>query len=798
MSRSLLRCGLVLWMLPGFARAQVPVVRIGVVIDGPWERNDEVESRFRNEILDLTRGEFEVQFPAEAHIVGDWTVARVDAALDELLTSPDIDLVLAMGIIASDRVIRRSNLTTPVIAPFVIDAGIQDAPRAVDGAGSGVHNLSYLASSITFERNVEVFRELEDFERLVLLHGPALRAIPGVEGRLEEAATDLEIDLMLVEVSGRAEAALGRIPPDAQAVYVDPLLQLEEGELEKLASGLIGRRLPSFSVLGRSEVERGFLMSLTEDVFDRRARRVALNVQRTLLGDDPATFSVDFVHREELVINMSTARAIDVYPSFALETVAELLNDERPQTARRLNLALVAEEALSVNRDVQAFAREVAAGAENIPIARSFLLPELELVVEGAIVDRDRAEATGIAQRRLAPGLSLSQLLFSDSAWANKKIQEDLQRALVLEEQSFRLDVVQEATSTYLDVMRRLTSERIQKENLALTRSNLELAQLRVAIGTSSTSDVYRWQAQIAADQDAVIRASAQRNRAEIAVNRLLHRPLEEPFVTEETGVDDPVFLYVRELFYPYISSRQIFDVTRSALARVAIEQSPEILAIDAALAAQERKLLSSNRAFYLPDVFFGASVERQFRGGAGGNGIAELGQLFPGLELEPPNDTNWNLGVSASLPLFTSGYRPAVRRQDEELLGQLSFQRESTRERIEQRVRSSLHTVGASYAGIGLARDAAEASGNNLDLVTDAYSRGVVSILELLDAQNASVLAEEAAANAVYDFLIDMLEVERSLGKFYSRESPDEIEALFRQVDAYFADQGVAPPRRE
>ena len=31
---------------------------------------------------------------------------------------------------------------------------------------------------------------------------------------------------------------------------------------------------------------------------------------------------------------------------------------------------------------------------------------------------------------------------------------------------------------------------------------------------------------------------------------------------------------------------------------------------------------------------------------------------------------------------------------------------------------------------------------------------QGAVSILELLDAQNASVLAEEAAANAVYDFL--------------------------------------------
>ena len=42
-----------------------PVVNVATVIDGSWERNEEVESRFREEILALTRGEFDVRFPAE-------------------------------------------------------------------------------------------------------------------------------------------------------------------------------------------------------------------------------------------------------------------------------------------------------------------------------------------------------------------------------------------------------------------------------------------------------------------------------------------------------------------------------------------------------------------------------------------------------------------------------------------------------------------------------------------------------------------------------------------------------------
>ena len=695
------------------ASAQEPVVRIGVVIDGPWERNVEIERIIQRELTELMQGEFEFRFPDEARIVGDWSVDTVETSLARLLGDPEVDVVLAMGVIASDRAARLRDIPKPLIAPFIVDAAIQGTPR--EGRGSGVRNLSYLSSSITLRRDLEVFRQLRPFERLVLLHGPALNEIPGVRSRLEEVVSEFDIELNLVEIRGRADEALSRIPEDAEAVYVNALLQLLDGELEKLAEGLVARRLPSFSRLGRSEVERGLLMSLTEDVFDRRARRVALNVQRALLGEDPATFGVDFVMREELVINMATARRINVFPSFALETVAELIQEEPKDRGRRLNLLQVAEEAVLLNRDLAAFDRRVAAGAQNIPIAKSSLLPQLSLGVAGQAIDADRASATGIAQYLLAPSLTLTQLIYSDPAWANKTIQEDLQEALERDRDGLRLDIVQAATTTYLDVMRTLTSERIQKDNLALTRSNLELSKVRESIGASGRAEVYRWEAQLAADQAGVIRAATNRNLAEIALNRLLHRPFEEPFAPEEVGVDDPIFMYVRAQFYPYISSRQYFRDTRNALTAIALEESPELMALDAAIRAERRGATAADRAFYIPDVFFQANIEQQFRAGAGGLGAFQaLSELFPDVDLTAPNNTNWSLGVDFSLPLFTSGQRPAIRRQSIEGLSQLRFQREALRERIEQRVRSALHDTGASYAGIELARDSAEASERN------------------------------------------------------------------------------------
>ena len=56
---------------------------------------------------------------------------------------------------------------------------------------------------------------------------------------------------------------------------------------------------------------------------------------------------------------------------------------------------------------------------------------------------------------------------------------------------------------------------------------------------------------------------SAQRNVAEIRLNRLLNRPLEDPFQTEETSLDDPVRLTSAAALEPYLGNPFAFDVFR-------------------------------------------------------------------------------------------------------------------------------------------------------------------------------------------------------------------------------------------
>ena len=101
--------------------------------------------------------------------------------------------------------------------------------------------------------------------------------------------------------------------------------------------------------------------------------------------------------------------------------------------------------------------------------------------------------------------------------------------------------------------------------------------------------------------------------------------------------------------------------------------------------------------------------------------------------------------------------------------------------------MRAAAHLAGASFAGIELAEAATVAARQNLDLVTGAYEQGVVPILDLLDAQHAALVAEEDAAHAVYDHLLDQMAVQRALGRFRFFMSQEESVAFDARLRAHF-----------
>ena len=161
---------------------------------------------------------------------------------------------------------------------------------------------------------------------------------------------------------------------------------------------------------------------------------------------------------------------------------------------------------------------------------------------------------------------------------------------------------------------------------------------------------------------------------------------------------------------------------------------------------------------------------------------------LPPAIPLEFPetDDTDWSVGVQIALPLYEGGARSAqVQRQIVEVKKQ-QLRRQDTAQKIEQRIRSTLHAAGASYPGILLSRESAQAAEKNLELVADAYAKGSVTVMTLLDAQNAAMVARLMAANANYTFVKDMLSAQRAVGmQHYFLDGPTK-DRWFAKLEAF------------
>jgi ABC-type uncharacterized transport system substrate-binding protein len=397
--------------------------RIGVVLDGASETSRAVLAEFEREIADFFGGERRVVFPAAATVTGVWTLSTVRVAVDRLFADPDVDIVLALGPIGSQEIARRQNLSKPAIAALVVDATLQHLP--MQAGTSGVRNLCYIDVAYTATRTLRLFHELIPFRRLAILIQPGvLDAIPQLKALASAQAAELDVTIDFVPVTGSAGEALGAIPVGADAVYLAPLEQLPEGTLDSLIQGLIQRRLPTFSYTGRAEVERGALVSFApRDDVSRRARRVAGNIQRIQRGENAGALPVALASISSLTLNMRTARAIGYSPDWNTLTEAELLNEEEPATGSTWSLASAVREAVRVNLELLAAERSVAAGQQEVRIARAGLLPQLQATATGTTI-REATAAASLGQqpeRQAQAQLGMSQVIVSDPHRARRR-----------------------------------------------------------------------------------------------------------------------------------------------------------------------------------------------------------------------------------------------------------------------------------------------------------------------------------------------------------------------------------------
>lgn len=747
-------------------------VRVAVVLDGPIKRELLPLQQIKKEISDLTSGEFNIVFPENKIKHGDWHVEGITDALQTFLNDDDVDLIIANGLLSSHQAAQIEQLNKPVIATIVADRVLQELPY-VDGK-SGKRNYVYISDNRTIAEDIKQFYKLKQFKHLTIpVDKLFIDALPQLKGATYSIQQELGFKLTLIPIIDNPADII--IPDDVDAVYVPPLLRFSEADFRKLSQSLIDKKLPGFSLLGRDELEMGLLATLSGREVDtiRYARRIALHVQSILLGSNAADLKVELDQPPKLAINMKTARAIGFSPKWqALET-ADLLYEEITNNKTPLSLVEAIQQSINANLALQIDKLNLELSIDDVENARSVLLPQLSLGAGVTQIDRDRAGLSQ-GQRSTDSELTASQVIYSETSKSGYDIAKLLQQAESAALRSSILNVISASATAYLQLLLADATEKVRRSNLTVTETNLELAESRLKIGYTDRSEVLRWQSQLATDRRNLYSAQSSRDQAETELKRQLNMSLSEAIAVTDNGIAELLVILDSERFQRFFDNPLSFEVFTEFEVERALNNSPELEQTDFIISSNQRQLLAAERAYYVPDINlstqYGQNIER---GGLGDNSNL--------------SDNQWSVGVQATIPLFAGGARKSAVSRANNTLIQSHYQRANTKEQVEARVRSAIQQASGSYPGIRLSRDAADAAQENLSLVIDAYSKGVVSITDLIDAQDASLAANLSAVEAQYSFMIDWVEIQRAVANFDLLLTEDGFEFWYQALDEYY-----------
>ncbi len=759
----------------------LPKVTIHIVSESniPSLDANEFEDVVREEILTLLNNRFEVDMQAT---YCNYDIKVLNETFEAIFADPEVDIIVAIGAMSSGILATQKNYSKPAIAGIILDNELQKIPLTDEGT-SGVPNFTYLQSPFNIQRDLIKLKEIYPYRHLAFMGADELiDELSFVRDFIGNIAQGLGAESHYVPAKGTAEEIFLSIPEEIDAIYFFPIFNDAEMEIfPELMEKINQSGIATAALLGEEYVEQGVLMGYEAGKnLQSMPRRIAINILKILEGTPAADLPVAIpTYNETLLINAATANVSNIHPNFDIISEAIVVNFGEENTGTRHTLQGVLAEGLKQNLDILISQRDPILAQKDMQLARANYLPQVEGNATYSILDKRTAENSFGQQGRytLSVGGTVSQIIFSEPAIANIQSQKLLQKG---QEEGFRqvqLDVILDLATAYLNLLQANTLVEINIENVQVTKENYDIAQAKEAVGYTGATDINRWTSELAQRNIELRRAQAQFKQAQFQLNQLLNRPIDEAFNVEDITLQQQMLYVTDQRILSLIQNYRDLKRFSDFLVEEAINNLPELKQINFSLAAQERLRKSLSRRFYLPSIALNGSLTDVVNRWE----VSENPQ-FP----SPIDQPTWNIGIGLQYPIFQGGTRNLDLQRTKIAIDQLGDQRMNLRRQLDVRVRASLENASATFVEVELSRKAADAAKKNFDIVQDSYSQGIVNVTNLIDAQNVAIATALSAQNAIYQFVIDFLNVERSIGNYYFLSSEGERDAFFEKLIIY------------
>ena len=747
---------------------------IAILGDKLIPETDQILDQLKDEIKSVVGQSANIVFKDSFILLNDLNLEKAKSNYENMLNSKDVDLILSFGSVNNFVIAKNTVFPKPTILFGVINDDYITFPEGQ--VSSNITNLTYILTPKSYKRDLLQFKEIYPFKKIGIIVDDYLTEIYPVKNTLDKIFETIEAEYVLIPIN-KANDIDGKLE-SLDAIYLSGGLFFSKDEQISLVNKINSKRLPSFTSIDEHLSDYGVLLtSQPINNLDQFFRRIALNIESAVNDENLADLPIYMDLQAKLSLNIETAFQIN-FPlkySFLLKTNI-VGNVNQISFQKQYSLSEVFNQVLDQNLSLKAEQKNIEIASQEVKLSKSEYLPDVSSSLSGTHIDPELAKVSNGSNPEYSTSgnLTFEQLIFSEQASANIKIQKELKEASIENYNSKQKDAILNSGVAYYNALIAKANYLINDENLRVTRQNYEIAQQKFDAGETGKSDVLRWKSELAMATQNIVTSFTQLNQSFNELNQILNNPiglkidvLNEDFKNHNDKND---FKFFNMLDDPFLRAKFTQLVEEKAIAN-----AHELKSLQHNINASKRTAMLYQRSKFLPTIGLQGQYNHTFsKDGAGSK--------YPTGIVGAPNGY-YNVGVQLSLPIFQKKQRNINRQKSYIQRDQLNIQKDETIVSIKRNVNDIILSIVSQFSNIELSKVSTEAAKESLELMQISYSNGATGITSLIDSQQAYFQAQQQQANADYNFQLSILQLERIMSYFFTLHSEEENEAFINQV---------------
>ena len=407
---------------------------------------------------------------------------------------------------------------------------------------------------------------------------------------------------------------------------------------------------------------------------------------------------------------------------------------------------LTLEEAINLalknNRDIKISKNLLDIAFNNLSLGNAGFLPKIDLAsgysrssnnTRQEYFDGRSINRTGAISNSINFGLTLNWTIFDglNNLITYKKLKETKEVAQINSIATAE-EIISEVITSYYEILRQKEILKTLRESIAISEQRVKIAEEKYKVGTASKTELLQAKADLNADMNALMKQEIALKNAKINLNLIIGRDPEIDFDITDT-------IQVRDLSLDVLLAQA---EERNTLL-LNFKKNKEIAQIN----------LASVRAKMFPLVNFFA-----------GYSFARL-QSQAGFIASNQN-LGFNYGFSVSFNIFNglNSLREYENARIEIINSDIKF--DQVRNEVKAQILKNYESFKTSLRLIELEKENLEIARENVEIALERYRLGVLTPLELREAQKTYIDAESRLISALYQAKLTEIELLKLSGQ--------------------------------